>query len=101
MIDLPDYNAMDDEAFRRLVHDWIVANYPEELRFPPERMHWDQCGEWYLKLAKQGWLAPGWPREHGGMGLDANKLLIFMDADPPWSCPGPGCGRRHRTRTHP
>ena len=83
-----DYNALDDDAFRRLVHDWMVANYPEELRFPPERMHWEQCGRWYLKLAEKGWLAPGWPREYGGMGLDANKLLIFMDV-----CESHGVGR--------
>ena len=88
MTDLIDYNALDDGEFRRLVHDWMVANYPEELRFPPERMHWDQCGGWYMKLAAQGWLAPGWPREYGGMGLDANKLLIFMDV-----CESHGVGR--------
>ena len=74
-----DYNGMDDEVFRQMVQDWFVENYPDELRFPPERMHWDQCGDWYMTLAKKGWLAPGWPAEHGGMGLDANKLLIFMD----------------------
>ncbi|HBD13573.1 MAG TPA: acyl-CoA dehydrogenase [Porticoccaceae bacterium] len=74
-----DYNAMDDEAFRQMVLDWYVENYPEELRYPPERMHWDKCGDWYMTLARKGWLAPGWPKEYGGMGLDANKLLIFMD----------------------
>ena len=63
MTDTSDYNALDDADFRRLVHDWMVANYPEELRFPSERMHWGQCGDWYLTLARQGWLAPGWPRE--------------------------------------
>ncbi|MFP5450109.1 MAG: acyl-CoA dehydrogenase family protein, partial [Alphaproteobacteria bacterium] len=41
-----------------------------------------------MTLAKQGWLAPGWPREYGGMGLDANKLLIFMDV-----CESHGVGR--------
>ena len=62
-----NYNDMDDDAFRQMVHDWFVENYPEELRFPPERMHWDECGDWYMTLAKKGWLAPGWPVEHGGM----------------------------------
>lgn len=74
-----DYNAMADDDFRKMLTDWLVENYPDELRFPPERMHWDQCGDWYMTLAKKGWLAPGWPAEHGGMGLDANKLLILME----------------------
>ena len=74
-----NYNQISDGEFRRTVHDWIVETYPEELRFPPERMHWEQCGDWYMTLAEKGWLAPGWPVEHGGLGLDPNKLLIFMD----------------------
>jgi len=74
-----DYNAMDDGEFRTMLRDWLVENYPDELRFPPKRMHWDQCGEWYMTLARKGWLAPGWPSEHGGMGLDANKLVILME----------------------
>lgn len=76
---MTNYNAMDDRDFRALIHDWVVENYPEELRFPPERMHWDKCGGWYMALAKKGWLAPGWPVQYGGMGLDANKLLILLD----------------------
>jgi alkylation response protein AidB-like acyl-CoA dehydrogenase len=74
-----DYNTMTDGDFRAMVHDWYVANYPDELRFSPHRMHWDEIGDWYLALSKKGWLTPAWPSEYGGMGLDANKLLIFMD----------------------
>ena len=36
-----------------------------------KRLHWHENRPWYMKLAEQGWLAPGWPREHGGMGLSA------------------------------
>jgi alkylation response protein AidB-like acyl-CoA dehydrogenase len=74
-----EYNAMDDEEFRTMVHDFYVENYPDELRFSPHRMHWNEIGGWYLTLSKKGWLTPAWPAEYGGMGLDANKLLIFMD----------------------
>ena len=74
-----EYNAMDDEEFRTMVHTFYVENYPAELRFSPHRMHWDEIGGWYLTLSKKGWLTPAWPAEYGGMGLDANKLLIFMD----------------------
>ena len=40
-----DYNAMDDDAFRAMVHEWIVENFPQELRFKPYRMHWDEIGD--------------------------------------------------------
>ena len=33
-------DALDDEAFRQTVRTWLVANYPEELRYPPKRLHW-------------------------------------------------------------
>jgi alkylation response protein AidB-like acyl-CoA dehydrogenase len=32
-----------------------------------------------MALARQGWLAPGWPREHGGMGLSPAKQVIFIE----------------------
>ncbi len=76
---MTDYNSMSDNDFRTMVREWLRENYPDELRFLPHRMHWDECGDWYMTLAKKGWLAPGWPVEHGGMGLDANKLLIMLD----------------------
>ena len=73
------YNAMGDDEFRTMVHTFYVENYPQELRFMPHRMHWHEIGDWYLILSAKGWLTPAWPAEYGGMGLDANKLLIFMD----------------------
>ena len=32
-----------------------------------------------MTLSERGWLAPAWPREHGGMGLSAAKQLIMME----------------------
>ena len=72
-------DAMDDETFRLTVRRWIVANYPEELRNPPKRLHWRDNKPWYFKLAEKGWLCPGWPRAHGGMGLTAAKQIIFVE----------------------
>ena len=63
-----DPNALSDAAFRQIVRDWIAANYPAELRNPPRRLHRAQTKIWYDRLAAQGWLCPGWPREFGGMG---------------------------------
>ncbi len=76
---MTDYNSMDDDAFRHMVRSWVEANYPEELRNPPKRLHWRDNKVWYFKLAEKGWLCPGWPAEHGGIGLDAGKQIIFME----------------------
>ena len=85
---MTDYNAMADDDFRKMLNDWLVENYPDELRFPAKRMHWDQCGDWYMTLANKGWLAPGWPAEHGGMGLDvcSSDLMTGWLKTTPTSC---------------
>ncbi len=77
--DLDQLEAMDDEAFRLALRRWIEANYPPDLRNPPKRLHWRENRVWYLRLAARGWLAPGWPREHGGMGLSAARQLIMIE----------------------
>jgi alkylation response protein AidB-like acyl-CoA dehydrogenase len=74
-----DLIALDDESFRLVVRRWVEANYPPELRNPPKRLHWRDNQAWYFKLAEKGWLAPGWPRECGGMGLPAAKQLIMLE----------------------
>ena len=74
-----ELDALDDHAFRLKVRGWIEANYPPHLRNPPKRLHWPQSRPWYLTLARQGWLCPGWPREHGGMGLSAGKQLVWIE----------------------
>jgi alkylation response protein AidB-like acyl-CoA dehydrogenase len=32
-----------------------------------------------MTLSRQGWLAPAWPRNYGGMGLSAAKQLLMME----------------------
>ena len=74
-----DMNEVTDEAFRAEVRSFVQANYPPELRNPAQRLHWEQAKPWYMTLSRQGWLAPAWPREHGGLGLSAAKQLILME----------------------
>ncbi len=81
-----DLNALDDEAFRQVVRRWVAENYPPEIRNPPKRLHWRENKVWYLKLAEKGWLAPGWPREYGGMGLSAGKQLIMIEEFERFGC---------------
>ncbi|MEI7711471.1 MAG: acyl-CoA dehydrogenase family protein [Rhodospirillales bacterium] len=72
-------NELSDEDFRLIVREWVAANYPPEIRNPLKRLHWNECKSWYFKLAEKGWLCPGWPVEHGGMGLSPGKQLIMLD----------------------
>ena len=76
---MEDLDALGDEAFRQTVRGWLLANYPEELRDPPKRLHWRDNKVWYFKLAEKGWLCPGWPKQHGGMGLSAGKQIIMVE----------------------
>jgi alkylation response protein AidB-like acyl-CoA dehydrogenase len=74
-----DWNAMDTEAFRAEVRSFFERNYPEQLRYPKRRLRWDEIREWTLNLSARGWLAPSWPQRHGGMGLEPEKLIAFIE----------------------
>ena len=76
---MTDWNAMGDEEFRQQVRGFYAAHFPAHLRNVIGYYTWAQQMAWHRKLYEQGWAAPSWPREHGGMGLDANKLLIFVE----------------------
>jgi alkylation response protein AidB-like acyl-CoA dehydrogenase len=84
---LDDLDRLDDAVFRAHVRAWVEANCPPELRFPRRRLHWHENRPWYLALSRQGWLAPAWPREHGGMGLSATHQLIMIEEFERWGCP--------------
>ena len=75
----PDFNALNDEAFRATVREFLDAHYPPHLRFILRRARLAEMREWYLTLSRHGWIAPNWPREYGGMGLDTGKMIILLE----------------------
>ena len=79
-----EWNTVGDEEFRGIVRAEFEANHPSALRFPPRRLRWSENGEWYLRMARKGWIAPNWPVEFGGMGLAPKKLLIFLEEQERW-----------------
>ena len=81
-----DYNAMSDQTFRLLVREFIETNYPEELRFRIGQLPHETTRDWYRQLSAHGWVAPGWPREHGGMGLNPVKRIIFSEELDAYGC---------------
>lgn len=74
-----DFNALPDEDFRALVRRFLAENHPPHLRHPARRLHWDDAEPWYMILSAAGWLAPNWPRQYGGMGLNPGKQLIYVE----------------------
>lgn len=79
-----DWNAWDDERFRRHVRTEFESHYPAALRYPPYRLRWHQLRDWVQRMAAKGWIAPAWPTEFGGMGLTPSKLLIFLEEQERW-----------------
>lgn len=78
--ELDRLDALSDDAFRLEVRDWIEANYPPGMvRYPSRRLFWRENREWFMRLAAKGWIAPGWPREYGGMGLSGTRQLIMIE----------------------
>lgn len=74
-----DYNAIADEDFRREVRAFFEREYPPHLRYILRRARWCEMKEWWRKLYEKGWIAPNWPRDAGGMELDAGKMVIYLE----------------------
>lgn len=74
-----DYDALPDAEFRLQVRAWVQEHYPADKRNPRKRLGTEASRPWYQALAAKGWLAPGWPQAHGGMGLSAAKQLIMIE----------------------
>lgn len=88
-----DWNAMPDQEFRQIVRTFFMRAYPSKLRFMPRRLRLFEAREWYQTLSQQGWLAPSWPQQHGGMGLGPEKLLAFNEEIERWGvCRVPDMG---------
>ncbi len=61
----------EDLAFRDHVRAFLDANLPADLQQKVRkhlRMSKDDYVRWHKILAKQGWVAPAWPVDHGGTG---------------------------------
>jgi hypothetical protein len=74
-----DYNAMEDEDFRREIRAFFEREYPAHLRYILHRARWREMEDWWRKLCERGWIAPNWPLEWGGMALDAGKMVIYLE----------------------
>jgi alkylation response protein AidB-like acyl-CoA dehydrogenase len=72
----------DDLAFRDQVRAFLAAELPADLRHKVHnhlRLHKEDYVRWHRILARQGWVAPGWPREFGGPGWTPVQRHIFEE----------------------
>src|SRR5881392_11888 len=63
-----NYSA-EELAFRDRMRAWLDANLPDDLRRKVadyESLSKDDLMRWHRILAREGWVAPGWPEEWGG-----------------------------------
>jgi alkylation response protein AidB-like acyl-CoA dehydrogenase len=74
-----DYNALTDDAFRKEVRRFVEARYPQHLRFLPRRVRMSEIRGWWDILVEKNWIAPNWPQTWGGMGLQAGKMVIYLE----------------------
>lgn len=74
-----DWNALDDEEFRRIAAEFFARHVPQHLRHLSRRPRWAEVKDWYLTLSREGWLVPNWPKEWGGMSLSQSKVLVYLE----------------------
>ncbi|MDP3522898.1 MAG: acyl-CoA dehydrogenase [Hydrogenophaga sp.] len=84
-----DWDTLPDTAFRAMVRALFARHYPEHRRHLPYRQTWAESRDWYMTLSRLGWLAPAWPREHGGLGLPADKLIAYIEESEAWGVARP------------
>ncbi|MFZ6776111.1 acyl-CoA dehydrogenase family protein [Undibacterium sp. Ji83W] len=76
-----NYTA-EDLAFRDQVRNYLEANLPQDLQqkvLNHKRLSREDFVRWHKILAKQGWVATGWPAEYGGTGWTATQRHIFEE----------------------
>ena len=68
-----------DAAFQDEVRQFLSANFSADLndRTQSPDSFKSAIVEWQKILYKKGWIAPGWPVEHGGTGWNDTQKFIF------------------------
>lgn len=72
-------DTMAEAAFRQEVRAWIEAHLPSSLRGHTVRPPPAELMPWYRKLSERGWIAPHWPKAHGGMGAGLSEQIILAE----------------------
>lgn len=71
--------SSEDIAFRDEVRAFFNSAYDAELQaqMADPKLYKSAIVEWQKRLHKQGWVAPGWPKEYGGTGWNDTQKFIY------------------------
>ncbi len=72
--------SKEENEFREEVRNFLAENLPERISEKVrlgKRLDRDDMAQWHAILNERGWLAPGWPAEHGGTNWTAVQKHIF------------------------
>jgi alkylation response protein AidB-like acyl-CoA dehydrogenase len=71
--------SAQDLVFRDEVRAFFDQAYTPDLaaRMDDPVLYRDAQVEWQRKLYERGWIAPSWPKEHGGTGWSVTQTFIF------------------------
>jgi len=72
--------SKEDQAFRDEVRAFIAEKLPAEIQNKVERglkVTKEDMLAWHRALHERGWIAPNWPKEHGGTGWSPVQKFIF------------------------
>ena len=78
MSDVP-LRDLPDRALRDRLRAFLQATYPDRLRGATDRLRGVDSRWWLRTQWEHGWRAPGWPVEHGGLGLSLQQQLLLRD----------------------
>src|SRR5690606_26256099 len=77
--DMTDYNSMPEAEFRAMVRSYVESIFPTALLHATRRIGPLEVTEYNKKMSERGWIAPAWPIEYGGMGLDIPHQIAFAE----------------------
>jgi len=92
MTSLPPSESPED--FRHTVRAFLAEALPQRIAAKVrlgKYLSREDLEEWQAILNARGWLAPGWPQEHGGAGWDPVRRSVFEEE----------CCRAHAPRLVP
>jgi alkylation response protein AidB-like acyl-CoA dehydrogenase len=72
-------DTADGAAFRLEVRGWLRESLPAEWAHHVQLLDEPALRGWHRRVHARGWVAPHWPREHGGMGATLEQQLILLE----------------------